>query len=211
MAGKQSYTKSEVLRAIRADPDAPKAPPSTNDDASILAGWQDDKRFSSYGHIPTIAARLGCSEQTVRNYVNKTIAGELTKKAQDIRAAIEAERQLGFLHRAEFHYELIRDAEKGLHTNVKLLDTPSIRFVLERLDKAHYASRSEMTGADGENLFDDDAQRALAELGQMLDDLGQNPSETMIDAVNAMKSRLEAIKNKGKDNTPSIERGADDG
>ena len=59
--------------------------------------------------------------------------------------------------------------------------------------------RREITGADGENLFDSDARRALGELGLMLDEMGQNPSATMIDAVNALKAKLEAVKNKGKE------------
>lgn len=213
MARGPSFTKSDFMRAIRGDSQAQEPQQSGSADAWITELWEDDKRLSSYGHIPTIAARLGCSEQTVRNYAKRKIKGELTKQAVTIQAAIETERQLGFVVRAEFDAGLISDARIGLRANVKLLDVQSIKFALERLDKEHFAARSEMTGADGQNLFDDEARRALAELGQMLDDMGRDPSEAMIDAVNSLKAKLAAIKNRGKpdadDNTFSTERGDD--
>jgi hypothetical protein len=213
VANKPKFTKGVLLRAIRGDPTQAKPTSNQDDDAWIADLWVDDPRVSSYGHIPTIAARLGCTEQTVRNYANRRnkITGQLTRQAKDIQAAIDAEFTLGLERRADFHTELIRDAERALHENVKLLDTPSIRFALERLDKGHYAVRSEMTGADGKNLFDDEARQALAELGELLDNMGQNPSTTLIDAVNAMKAKLAEIKNKGKpdgeDKPLSTERG----
>ena len=284
MVNKAKYTKSDVLRAIQGNPQAEIIAKSKGDDAWLKDLWLDDLRVSSYGHIPTIAKRLKCSDQTVRNYANqrkrlpeyrilidllkdirlairdsdsrvyeliKDVVGinqnnrfrisdaienlligladpaaklppllsaiknkiinytwgDFTKQAIDIQTAIADEKERGMIVRADFHIELIRDAEKALHTNIKLMDTASIKFALERLDKLNYAARSEMTGAGGKNLYDDKASKALDELWQMLDDMGKDPSEALIDAVKSMKAKLAAYKDKGKDNTHSRELG----
>jgi len=215
MANKAKFTKSDVLRAIRGNPDnnGPAIPKGADgNDDWVAALWVDDARNSSHGHIPTIAARLGCSDQTIRNYASrKDKNGNLTKLAIEVQAAIEQEKQVGMLKRADFHHELKTKAELALLTNIEMLDTQAAKFVLERLDKANYSSRSEMTGADGVALYDTDAQNALAELSVMLEGIGKNPSESIISVVQRMKAQIETMKNKGKpdgnDDTHSMERG----
>ena len=284
MGNKDKFTKSDVLRAIRGNPEAEIVAKTKGDDAWLKDLWLDDLRMSSYGHIPSIAKRLKCSDQTVRNYASarerlpeyrvlldtlkqirtairdsdgrvyelvkklseinqnnrflmsdvienllndledpgakfppllaaikrKIISntwGEFTKQALDIQSAIEKEKDRGMAVRADFHIELIRDAEKALHTNIQMMDTASIKFALERLDKDNYAVRSEMTGADGMSLYDDDALKALVEMAELLDGDGKNPSESIIDALHKYKMKRVAHKDKGKDNTHSTERG----
>ncbi len=291
MAKTKKYTTSALLRAIRGDPDA-DAPVIPKDDKGqiddVAATFIIDDRLSSHGHIPTIALRLSCSNQTVRNYctdrerlpehrllndllkqirqgireqddvvydlikgmtaidqvkhfglfsliedlinglgnsdvklypilgalkkkIDAKTWGDLTKGAVEIQAAIEQEQEVGLIERVYIRHELMTDAEKMAHLLIKAGDGPMTKFILERLDKENYAARTEMTGADGENLYDDDARKALGELAQMLDDMGKDPSEAVIDAVTAMKSKLAAYRDKGKNNTHSKEPGESDG
>ena len=290
MAKTKKYTTSAILRAIRGDPDA--SPPVIPKDEKgqideIAATFVNDERLSSHGHIPTIALRLSCSNQTIRNYCNererlpeyrvlngllkqvrqdirdnddvvydviKDMAaidqvkhfglsslieelingldnpgvnpntvlrglkkaiygntwGDLTNGALEIQAAIEQEKEVGLIESVYIRHELKTDAEKMAHLLIKAGDGPMTKFILERLDKENYAARTEMTGADGENLYDDDARKKLGELAEILDDMGKNPSEAIIDAVNVMKLKLAEYKDKGKDNTHSTERGVTD-
>lgn len=293
MVNKARFTKSDIIRAIRGNPDgnAP-APPKDKDGVVdwIAATWIDDERKSSYGHIPTIAARLSCSDQTIRNYAsdrerlpeykmlngilkqvraavketdavvytlikemvainqekkigltgiieqllngldnpvvklnpilveikNKIAAntwGAFTKQAVEIQEAIEHERQLGLIKRSDIQHELKTKAEIALLTNIEMLDVNAAKFVLERLDKPNYAARSEVTGADGVALYDDKGQAALAELMTLLESVGQNPNETIVELARRTKAKIEMMKNKGKDenvgdnNTHTTERG----
>lgn len=283
MVNKDKYTKTDLILAIRGDPAASEPEKHTGDNAWIENTWLDDERKSSNGHIPTIAFRLNCSDQTVRNYlaqrekrpeyrfarkaltalrsainadddrelllafndldslnvddlfgidellerfyeddnlllvkkmataIEKRKYGGLTRQAVDLQAAIAEEKKIAMLKRADHQHQLITDAELALHVNIKMFDTPSIRFALERLDKGNYASRTEMTGPDGMNLYDDDARNALAEMAQLLDDDGKNPSEAIIDALHKYKAKRIAHKDKGKDNSLSMRRGEADG
>lgn len=186
------------MRAIRGDPAASFNPSSGNELDDL---WVDDLRKSSYGHIPTIAKRLVCSPQTVRNYRDrKNSEGEYTKLALQVQKALKEEEMVKELDHADFNYELISTAEKALLINVKLLNQPAIKFVLERLDKEHYAARTEMTGADGKALFD-------SETMGLLDEMGINVEEAMRVAAQNIKAKLQAAANKGKDDTHSMERG----
>lgn len=282
MANKPKYTKTDVMRAIRGNPEGGKPPTPQGENAWIEALWLDDTSKSSHGHIPTIAKRLGCSDQTVRNYCNererlpeygqlmglltwirKAIKesdsgvyepirdmasinqndrfdmdtaikkllnslddpdakfssilaaikskivgntwGGFTKQAMDITAAIEHEKVLGMLAREDFHHELKTKAEIGLMKNIEMLDTPSIKFALERLDKENYAARNEMTGADGEALFD-------SETMALLEEMGIDVKEALGNAGQAIKRKLIEARNKGKptdggNDTHSMERG----
>lgn len=97
MVNKVKFTKSDLMRAIQGNPVA--APPvrftDDDEDSYIKNEWLNDLRESSHGHIPTIAARLRCSAQTVRNYLNertrlpeyKVLLGLLRQIRQAIREA----------------------------------------------------------------------------------------------------------------------------
>jgi hypothetical protein len=73
MANKNKFTKTMIMMAIRGNPDlpAPIVPKSDDGDDWITAAITDNPQLSSHGHVPTIAGRLMCSEQTVRNYINE--------------------------------------------------------------------------------------------------------------------------------------------
>ena len=290
MANKAKYTKTELVLAIQGDPEATLPKKTEGEDGWIKDKWLDNRRNSSHGHIPTIAKRLNCSSQTVRNYlservrlpefkilnsmlkqiriaikeanddddaihmvyelieemtainvgnrfgllnisndllsaldnpdvkinpilaeIKKQIAcntwGGFTKQAISLQEVMEQEKKQALIERSDFHHQLITDAEVALLTNVHLLDQRAAEFVLSRLDKLNFSGRSEITGADGVALFDDEARAALAELAELLDDIGKNPSEAIVATVQAMKAKIEAVKNKGKNDTHSMERG----
>lgn len=140
MVNKYKYTNAEILRAICGNPELYIPPPETEEEQT-MSQLSDNPRLSSYGNISTIAARLDCSSQTVRNYLAKETTG-----GQKLRDAVEQEKRRGELDRAEFHHDLISKAEKALDIRLDILDMQAIKLVLERLDKDNYSSRQELTG-----------------------------------------------------------------
>lgn len=199
MANKIRYTQGMLNRAIRGDSGSSFVMPFEKNPGDNV--WIDDPRKSSHGHIPTIAKRLECSEQTVRNYCNrKNSDGELTKLATMVRAAIEQEKDAGLVERADFHHDVVTNAEKVLALHIEALDLNATKFALTRLDKGNYSSRSEMTGADGKALFD-------GETMALLDEMGIDVEEAMRVAAQSIKTKLQAAKNKGHDDTHSNEHG----
>ena len=129
MANKNKYTPGEIVLAIRDE--------ETN------------------GSLSMIAAYLGCTEQTIRNYAkrSKRIARELEAAQEDRRV------------------EMFALAEDGL--KMALLEEDwqvkwkAISFVLSTLGRDFYAKRTEVTGADGQPVIQI-SQKAM----DMLDDMG---------------------------------------
>lgn len=218
MANKPKFTKSVILRAIRGDislpdPILPKIMTDKGEATKVVdeiaAAFFDNPQLSSHGHIPTIAARLLCSEQTVRNYVNRrNKEGKFTKTAIAIQEAIEHEKNVVYSTACdEIRHEIKTDAQKMLHLLIKAGDGASVRFGLERLDKDNYASRTEVASI---SLLDDDALKALGEMAELLDSDGKNPSEEFMNALHKYKAKRIAHKDKGKNNTHSKEPGESD-
>jgi hypothetical protein len=85
---------------------------------------------SSMGLISPAARALGCSAQTVRNYV---------KRHPTVKRAKEDERE-----------KLIDMAEASLYKQIKSGDTTAIIFTLKTVGKDRgYVERREVTGKDG--------------------------------------------------------------
>jgi hypothetical protein len=81
----------------------------------------------------TIAERLGCSRQTLENYL---------VRYPELREAVESERD-----------SIVDLAESKLITAVEAGETRAVMFVLETLGKGRgWSKRTEITGADGAPL-----------------------------------------------------------
>ena len=137
-------------------------------------------RASSDGHIPMIAARLGCSTSAV--YYNMNDTSDL---AFDICEAIKVEHENMLKLRQNKQPRILANAIDNLHLLVMGMDWQATKFALQTLGKEDYSNRQELTGKDGGGLFSADDLK-------LLEYYGLKPSQAVQEFIQALRAKADA-------------------